>query len=98
MTIEEAIAQCDFWTPTVTETQMLGSTTDQELAAVFGSTVSVPRQAWTDPTGPRNYDVRVPRYLMVKNEETGEYDRPENPVYILIAEEIARRQARGLRG
>ena len=92
MDLSEAISGA-WWTTNVAETQAWGSTSDEEVAAFFHCTVSMPRQAWTDPAGPRCWDVRVPRWLNVMNEETGERELVENDAYTRIVEEIERRKA-----
>jgi hypothetical protein len=92
MDLREAIAGA-WWTTNVAETQAWGSTTDPAVAEFFNCTVSMPRQVWTDPTGPRNYEVRVTRWLNILNEETGERELVENEAYLAIVTEIEKRKA-----
>lgn len=100
MTVEEAVHACDFWTENLAGTIAHGSTTDAEVAAAFNATVSTPRQRWSDPDGPRNYEVRVPARITDLDAETGLAKRDEhgqpatktNPVYLLILQEIDLRQ------
>lgn len=93
MTPQEAISRCEFWTTNVSETQAIGSSTNQEIAALFGCNVSTPRCYWSDPTGPRHWDIRVRRWLTERVEATGEKLRIENPLWLMVLDEIERRKA-----
>lgn len=95
---QEAVSGCDFWTTNVSETQALGSSTSPEIAHLFGCNVSTPRCIWSDPEGPRHYDIRVARFLRQRDQETHEMLVIDNPLYSMVVEEITRRQAAGLPG
>lgn len=98
MTLEEAIAAC-WWTPNVAETRMFGSSTSAEAARFFNATLSMPREKWSNPDGPQNYDIRVSRWITKHDATSGELVRDDdgeivmvqNPTYTLIEQEIDRR-------
>jgi len=100
VTVDEAVTACDFWTTNVAETKAIGSSTDPEIAAAFNCTISHPRDIRQNPDGPRNYDIRVPRWLTKTDDITGEIVRSEDGLpmrvessaYILIVAEIERRK------
>lgn len=92
MTSEEAVAACEFWTTNMAESMAMGSTTSEEVATAFGATVSLPRCQYSDPQGTRNWQVNVGRWISVEDEQTGEREVQENPVYTMIAAEIERRK------
>jgi len=84
MTPEEAVRRVGFWT--TLGNQAIGSTTDPEVGAWFQAD-SVPREAITDPQGPRIYAIQIPRYVTMNGE------RIPNHLYAMIEKEIERRGA-----
>jgi hypothetical protein len=94
VTPTEAVTACEFWTTNLAESLAMGSTTSEDIAAAFSCTVSLPREQWTNPDGPRNWNVNVSRWLAHRDENTGERVSVENPLYLEIAAEILRRETK----
>lgn len=92
MTSQEAIERVAFWTTNVAESQAIGSSTDPELGAFFNCSVSMPRCQWSDPNGPRHFDIRVPRWLNRYDEETNQLTQVENDLYLMVVAEMEHRR------